>query len=145
MRFQYPKPARKPDDEIIKVSPPFPHLDIQENGLWSLIDKVRVVDRSIVEVKTNRYREWDVLPYQDSDLASIPGIGRLLFKTHGTYTIGAIIHDDLYRRKLFPRKYCDDFFRRVIIAYHTPPWKANMMFIALRMNLLADLRWRTQQ
>lgn len=34
-----------------------------------------------------------------TDLASIPRLGRWLFKGHGKYTLAAIVHDWLYARK----------------------------------------------
>ena len=81
--------------------PVYSELDLRWNntvGKWILFKPLAVLHESggiLIPAGTS------------TDLASIPGIGRILFKTWGTWTCPAVEHDNNYSRGNISRRKAD--------------------------------------
>lgn len=68
-----------------------------------------------------------------TDLASIPFGMRNLFDRLGPSVRAAIVHDDLYRRRMFTRKMCDELFYKALLECGVPRWKAKLYYRGVRL------------
>jgi hypothetical protein len=70
-----------------------------------------------------------------SDLASIPNLATLCFKTNGLWTPAAIVHDYLYQDTTLgiSRELADLIFLVLMLAYTTPPYVAFLFYYAVRL------------
>lgn len=82
---------------------------------------------------------WVTVPAGfETDLISLPGIGRLAFRTDGAELPAALIHDYLYTavgRDDFPmltRQRADRVFLEAMTDLDVPPWRRAVMYLAVR-------------
>jgi len=68
-----------------------------------------------------------------TDFASVPRIFWSILPPDGKYTQAAVLHDWLYKNKLFSRKQCDIIFAEAMLVLGVPLWKRAVMYRALRM------------
>ena len=67
-----------------------------------------------------------------SDLASVPKYLWAIFPPFGEYTEAAVIHDGLYRYKIYDRKTSDEIFYELMLDYKVNKVRAWIMFKAVR-------------
>lgn len=67
----------------------------------------------------------------------------LLITPYGKQSKGAVLHDFLYRSKIFSRDYADLVFREAMIVEITPAWKANLMYYGVHW--FGWLAWKTKR
>ncbi len=79
----------------------------------------------------------------ETDLASVPWIGRLLFLPDGPHAPAAILHDWLYVRRPFCRPLADAIFHQALIALGVTPWRAFVLHAAVRIG--GWRAWRRQR
>ena len=75
-----------------------------------------------------------------TDFASIPWIFSTFLPYWGKYGKAAVIHDYLYFRQDTTRKEADDIFYEAMLVGGTKPWKARIMYLAVR--LFAWVAWK---
>ena len=68
-----------------------------------------------------------------TDLASVPRCLWNLIPPFGSYTLPAIVHDFCYATQIVSRKTADDLFYRLMIYTKTKPYKAFVMYMAVRL------------
>lgn len=79
---------------------------------------------------------WTVPEGFLTDLASVPQVLQWLIDDHGTYTLGAVLHDYLCaeaRAGRFSRRDADGVFRRVLRELEVPWLQRWMMWAAVRI------------
>lgn len=68
------------------------------------------------------------------DLASVPGPMLWLFGPNGRHQRAALFHDAAYRtHRPRHRSTADEAFRAMMLDDGVPPWKANLMYYAVRL------------
>ena len=70
---------------------------------------------------------------RSTDLASIPWGMRNVCDRLGPSVRAAIVHDDLYRRRMFTRKMCDQLFYFALLECGVPEWKAKGYYYGVRV------------
>ena len=68
-----------------------------------------------------------------TDFASTPRILWPIFPPWDKYGKAAILHDYLYKYRVFERKLCDDIFYEAMKELKVPKWKRTLMFYAVRI------------
>ena len=68
-----------------------------------------------------------------TDFASVPQFLWAWFPFWGRHGKGAVIHDRLYETHEFSRGMSDLIFREAMIAGGTKRWKANLMYLGVRV------------
>lgn len=69
----------------------------------------------------------------ETDLASIPVGLRNVFNRLGPGIPAAVIHDDLYKRRAYTRKRCDEMFYEALRDCGLPKWKAKPYYWGVRL------------
>ena len=76
-----------------------------------------------------------------TDLASIPRIAWAIFPKEDLYDPAAVLHDGGYgnalktpgdERIFLVKEWCDSLFLEAMLAVGVPPWRANLMYRAVR-------------
>lgn len=67
-----------------------------------------------------------------TDFASIPRLPLLWWLMSDYGQPAAVVHDYLCDRKQYPRKFADEVFRAALHACGVSPWRAAVMFAAVR-------------
>ena len=75
-----------------------------------------------------------------TDFASIPWLFWSFLPSWGKYGKAAVIHDCLYSTHYRTRKEADDIFYEAMLVSGTKPWKAKIMYWAVR--LFGWVAWR---
>lgn len=69
-----------------------------------------------------------------TDFASIPSLFWSILPRWGKYGKAAVLHDYMYVTKVgYTRKETDDIFRQAMLKLGTKPWKATVMYWAVRL------------
>lgn len=68
-----------------------------------------------------------------TDLASVPRFLWTIIPPFGRYSQAAVVHDFLYEIPEYPRKEADRIFYIMMLEYGTYPWKARVMYWAVRV------------
>ena len=80
-----------------------------------------------------------------TDFASVPKIFQSILPAWGKYGKAAVVHDYLYQatgiHHWLTRKMADDIFYGAMVASGTKPWKAKVMYWAVR--LFGRYSWKT--
>ena len=68
-----------------------------------------------------------------TDFASIPWVFWALVPYWGKYGKAAVLHDYIYQTGSRSRKEADAIFYEAMIVGNTRPWKAKLMYLAVRL------------
>lgn len=68
-----------------------------------------------------------------TDLASVPQFLWCILPPFGRYSQASVIHDFLYRSRLYSRRESDEIFYELMLRYGTYKWKAKLMYVAVRL------------
>jgi hypothetical protein len=68
-----------------------------------------------------------------TNLASIPRIFWAVYPPFGMYGRGAVAHDFMYSKKLYPRKVCDYGFRELMKQNKVGFFTRNLFYISVRL------------
>ena len=68
-----------------------------------------------------------------TDFASVPFVFWAILPSWGKYGKAAVLHDWLYHYHIRTRKEADDIFLEAMLVSGTKPWKAKVMYRAVRL------------
>ncbi len=68
----------------------------------------------------------------ETDLASVPWFGRVMFLPSGEHAPAAIMHDKLYRDRCLSRRLSDLLFYEAVCSLGVPTWRAWILYLAVR-------------
>ena len=68
-----------------------------------------------------------------TDFATVPRFLWILFPPDGQYTQAAVLHDNLYSRKIYSRLKSDRIFREAMKVLGVGWWKKGTMYNAVRL------------
>lgn len=68
-----------------------------------------------------------------TDFASVPQIFWNILPPWGKYGKAAVLHDFLYKKQEFNRKFCDDLLLEAMTALDVPAWKRNLIYWGVRL------------
>ena len=74
-----------------------------------------------------------------TDLASIPSLGRLIFKTWGRYTAACIVHDCFYAYRAGSRELADDIFE--VMMREDGVGEEDITYLAEAVRWFGHLAW----
>ena len=83
-----------------------------------------------------KYKSIDIEAPKDfiTDFASVPRFMWWLFPpSTGKYVEPSVIHDYLYKNKIFSRKLCDKCFKEAMKINGTPGWKIFLIWLGVRI------------
>ena len=69
----------------------------------------------------------------ETDLCSIPALGRVIFSPDGPEATAGALHDFLYREGLVSRFMADWIFREALKVLGIPTWRRAIIFCAVRI------------
>lgn len=72
-----------------------------------------------------------------TDFASIPRIPLVWWLMSDYGHPAAVVHDYLCELKQYPRKFGDEVFHAALLACKVPPWRARLMYGAVRAYAIA--------
>jgi hypothetical protein len=108
---------------------------------WCRVDRIWKNDGPVGWYDRETNTVIRVEPGKPTDLASVPFWLRWLVAVYGNWNRGAIIHDDLYRRrgvlacgKILTRKQCDRIFLDIAIVDGTNAFVAFVGYYGIRVN-----------
>lgn len=68
-----------------------------------------------------------------TDFASVPRVWFAYLLTGNTAHAPAVVHDYLYRTRLYPRELCDKVFLEAMESVDVPEWRRNLIFSGVRL------------
>ena len=81
-----------------------------------------------------------------TDFASVPKVFQNIIPAWGKYGKASVVHDYLYKdlnaHSVFDRKAADRIFLQAMLVSGTKPWKAKVMYWAVR--LFGSFAWKEQ-